>query len=416
MTKFKLYIFFISICLTSCSNFLTWHLDRGIHKNKISSPSNDVNQPEILQNSYNVSSTEKWSTSTNNGIEGNTGYLRILKKNNIIYSVDSNGLLSAVSSENGEIIWQTSTNYEVSSGISLIDDKICLGTADARLVCFKIEFLSDNSHLPLITSIKNSTTFSKRVPDIMIELLSELASPVLPINNLILMKLDNDDLYLMDPLTGDVIWKTESQNIPLRTKGSSMPLILENSIFIARDNGSLSAYDKTTGTLKWLTIISSRSGRNDLESQRDAEMSILTRNNKIYYGHYQGSLTSLDKNSGDRIWSSPFSFLNNISLHKNSIYGSTSDNLLVSLDEASGFLNWKKEINKEITEPFIIEKVAMIFTTSGTLLGYDLETGTKVYEKEYGYDLNAKTQFITEKNNIFFQTNDGDTIRLQVNL
>ena len=155
MTKFKLYIFFISICLTSCSNFLTWHLDRGIHKNKISSPSNDVNQQEILQNSYNVSSTEKWSTSTNNGIEGNTGYLRILKKNNIIYSVDSNGLLSAVSSENGEIIWQTSTNYEVSSGISLIDDKICLGTADARLVCFKIEFLSDNSHLPLITSIKN---------------------------------------------------------------------------------------------------------------------------------------------------------------------------------------------------------------------------------------------------------------------
>ena len=82
----------------------------------------------------------------------------------------------------------------------------------------------------------------------------------------------------------------------------------------------------------------------------------------------------------------------------------------------SVFLNWKKEINKRITEPFIIEKVVMIFTTSGTLLGYDLDTGTKVYEKEYGYDLNSRTQFIIEKNNIFFQTNDGDTICLQVNL
>ena len=416
MNKFNLYILFISFFLTSCSNFLTWHLERGIHKNKISLPSDNADQTEMLQNNYNVSSIEKWSTSTNNGIEGNTGYLRILKKNNAIYSVDSNGLLSAVSSDNGEIIWQASTNYEVSSGISLIDNKICLGTTDAKLICFKINSLSDNSHLPLITSIKNSTTFSKRVPDIKIDLLSELASPVLPINNLVLMKLDNDDLYLMDPLTLDVIWKSESQNIPLRTKGSSMPLILENSVFIARDNGSLSAYDKTTGTLKWLTIISSRSGRNDLESQRDAEMSILTNNSKIYYGHFQGSLSSLDKNTGDRIWSSPFSFLNNISLYKNSIYGSTSDNLLVSLDEASGFLNWKREINEKITEPFVIEKVVMLFTTSGTLLGYDLETGIKVYEKEYGYDLNAKTQFIIEKNNIFFQTNDGDTIRLQVNL
>ncbi len=416
MTKFKIYILFISLFLTSCSNFLTWHLDRGIHKDKIFSPSNNTDQKDMPQDKYNVSSTEKWLTSTNNGIEGNTGYLRILKKNNTIYSVDSNGLLSALSSNNGEIIWQTSTNYDVSSGISLIDNKICLGTADAKLICFKIDSLSNDSHLPLITSIKNSTTFSKRVPDIEMDLFSELASPVLPINNLILMKLDNDDLYLTDPLTLDVIWKTESQNIPLRTKGSSMPLILENSVFIARDNGSLSAYDKTTGNLKWLTIISSRSGRNDLESQRDAEMSILTKNNKIYYGHYQGSLTSLDKNTGNRIWSSPFSFLNNISLHKNSIYGSTSDNLLVSLDEASGFLNWKKEINKRITEPFIIEKVVMIFTTSGTLLGYDLDTGTKVYEKEYGYDLNSRTQFIIEKNNIFFQTNDGDTICLQVNL
>ncbi len=406
----------MSLFLTSCSNFLTWHLDRGIHKDKIFSPSNNTDQKDMPQDKYNVSSTEKWLTSTNNGIEGNTGYLRILKKNNTIYSVDSNGLLSALSSNNGEIIWQTSTNYDVSSGISLIDNKICLGTADAKLICFKIDSLSNDSHLPLITSIKNSTTFSKRVPDIEMDLFSELASPVLPINNLILMKLDNDDLYLTDPLTLDVIWKTESQNIPLRTKGSSMPLILENSVFIARDNGSLSAYDKTTGTLNWLTIISSRSGRNDLESQRDAEMSILTKNNKIYYGHYQGSLTSLDKNTGNRIWSSPFSFLNNISLHKNSIYGSTSDNLLVSLDEASGFLNWKKEINKRITEPFIIEKVVMIFTTSGTLLGYDLDTGTKVYEKEYGYDLNSRTQFIIEKNNIFFQTNDGDTICLQVNL
>ena len=56
-----------------------------------------------------------------------------------------------------------------------------------------------------------------------------------------------------------------------------MPLVQNNTVYIARDNGSLSAYDQTNGTLKWLTIISSRSGRNDLESQRDAEMNILVR-------------------------------------------------------------------------------------------------------------------------------------------
>ena len=44
--------------------------------------------------------------------------------------------------------------------------------------------------------------------------------------------------------------------------------------FIARDNGSIASYNKVNGSLNWFTITSSRSGRNDLESQRDAEMDI----------------------------------------------------------------------------------------------------------------------------------------------
>ena len=208
MTKFNLYIILISFCLSSCSNLLTWHLDMGIHKNKTIPLSND-NKSEIIQKNYDISSSEIWSSSTNSGIKGNTGYLRIFKKNNIIYSVDSNGLLSAISSDNGKIIWQIPTNYDVSSGISLIDNKICLGTVDAELICFNINTFKDVRHYPLITSIKNSTTFSKLSPDIKMNLLTELASPVLSINNLILMKLDNDDLYLVDPLTEAIIWKTE---------------------------------------------------------------------------------------------------------------------------------------------------------------------------------------------------------------
>ena len=125
-----------------------------------------------------------------------------------------------------------------------------------------------------------------------------------------------------------------------------MPLVLNKTVYIARDNGSLSAYDQTNGTLKWLTVVSSRSGRNDLESQRDAEMNILISDNMLFYGHYQGDLASLDLNTGDIIWSSPLSFINNLSIYGSSILGSTTNNVLVSLDKASGFINWKNELIK----------------------------------------------------------------------
>ena len=63
-----------------------------------------------------------------------------------------------------------------------------------------------------------------------------------------------------------------------------------------------------------------------------------------------------------------------------------------------------------------MDKIVMIFSTDGTLIGYDKESGKKVYEEEYGYDIHPKTEFIIEKNNIYFQTSDGDTIHLRVNL
>ena len=415
MTKYIFNIILLSMILSSCSNFLTWHLDKGIHKNTSqqsnSTVESDRHQKVIMFHLQRYGQPQQIS-----GIHGNTGYLKTYKKNNLIYSVDSYGLVSAVSSASGDIVWQIATNYDVSSGISVVSDKVCFGTTDAKLICFDIETLSLNSHLPLITSMKNLTTFSKSSPDIEIDLITELASPILSINNLFLLKLDNDDLYLIDPSSQDVIWKSESQNIPLRTKGASMPLIQNNTVYIARDNGSLSAYDQTNGTLKWLTIISSRSGRNDLESQRDAEMNILVSNDRLFYGHYQGDIASLDLNTGDIVWSSPLSFVNNISIHGSSILGSTTSNVLVSLDKASGFMNWKNEVNKDITEPFIIDKIVMIFSTDGTLFGYDIESGERVYEEEYGYDIHPKTEFIVEKNNIYFQTSDGDTIHLRVNL
>ena len=79
-------------------------------------------------------------------------------------------------------------------------------------------------------------------------------------------------------------------------------------------------------------------------------------------------------------------------------------------------MNWKNALDKDITEPFIIDKAVMIFSTDGTLFGYDIESGEKVYEKEYGYYIHQKTEFLIDKNNIYFQTSDGDTIHLRVNI
>ncbi len=419
MIAFKFHILlFLTIVISSCSNLLTWHLDKGIHKKPIESEriihDNSVNTSAVKN--ISIRSTTLWSTSVNSAPDGNTGYLRIKKINNTIYTVDNNGLLSAISTEDGDILWQVQTNHDVSSGISVVNNKACIGTVNAKLLCYTLSNLANNRHIPLVTNLQNITTFSEYRADIDINLVTELASPILSINNLFLLKLDNDDLYLIDPVSKDTIWKSESRNIPLRSKGASMPLIHDDNVLIARDNGSIASYNKVNGALNWFTITSSRSGRNDLESQRDAEMDIRVEGNRLFYGHFQGNLTSLDNNSGKIIWSSPFSIVNNISLTSNSIIASTTDNILISVDKTSGFLNWKQKLNDSITEPFIINNLAMIITTSGLLIGHDLDSGSRIFEKDIGLDINHQTQFITDKNKVYFQSENGKIVCLQITI
>ena len=418
MILHKYFIVIFLLFISSCSNLLTWHLDKGIHRQS------NVEVKEIpkktidsnVLSKIDISVTPVWSTSVNSGITGNSAYLHTREINNILYTVDTDGLLSAINLTSGKINWSVPTNREISSGLSIVNDSICLGTASARLVCHEIDLLTSNKHTPLITSIVNFTKYSEYPADIEVDLITELAAPIISINNLFLLKLDNDDLYLIDPNDSKVIWKSESQNIPLRTKGASKPLYLNNTVFIARDNGSISSYNALDGTLNWFTIISSRSGRNDLESQRDAEMQISIDDEKLYYGHFQGELTALDINTGNIIWTSPFSFINDIIINDNAIYGSTSDKELVSIDQASGFLNWRSKMSsEEFTQPFIVEDLVMAFTTQGTFVAFNKD-GTNIYEEKFDLDLHPQTKFILDGNKLYFQTLDGDIVHFVITI
>ena len=414
------YLFIIFVLfISSCSNFLTWHLDKGIHRQANievgQSSSQQINESKIISK-IDISATMVWSKSVNSGIEGNSAYLYPEKVNNNIYTIDTDGLLSSVELTSGNINWSVPTNREISSGLSLLNNSICLGTANAKLICHDISRLSSNTHTPLITSLSNLTKYSDYPADIELDLVTELAAPAIGINNLFLLKLDNDDLYLVNPTDNKVIWKSESQNIPLRTKGSSKPLYLDNTVFIARDNGSVSSYNAIDGTLNWFTIISSRSGRNDLESQRDAEMQITIDKGILYYGHFQGELSALDTKAGNILWTSPFSFISDIVINNNSIYGSTSDNMLVSIDKASGFLNWKSmKSNQLLTQPLIINDLVMAFTTEGTLAVFTKD-GSLVYEKEFDLEIHPQTNFIQDGNKLYFQTIDGDIVHFKITL
>ena len=131
MTIAKHFIIVFLFFISSCSNLLTWHLDKGIHK-QVKIDANQSSSAQTVDNEViakvDISADLVWSKSINSGLEGNSAYLYSEKNNNIIFTVDTEGLLSAIDLTNGSINWSIPTNREISSGLSVHNNSICLGT------------------------------------------------------------------------------------------------------------------------------------------------------------------------------------------------------------------------------------------------------------------------------------------------
>ena len=143
-------------------------------------------------------------------------------------------------------------------------------------------------------------------------------------------------------------WNYKGRNIPLSVKGSGPIVNLNNNLFIARDDGNLISLKKNTGKLNWLTSISPRSGRNELESLRDIEMTPLVKDGVVFVGSFQGNLISVDAFNGNLIWSKPMSILSNIAIDEENVYVADSQGYIFALDRFSGFTKWKLKLENNL--------------------------------------------------------------------
>ena len=190
------------------------------------------------------------------------------------------------------------------------------GTNDGKYYGYKIDQLA--LLMKFFDKLDITSLFQKSSvePDLLVQLLSEVSSPGLGIGNLIFIKLDDGNTVAINIENSKIEWNYKGRNVSLSMKGSGSITNLNNNLFIARDDGNLISLKKGTGKLNWIVSISPRSGRNELESLRDVEMTPFVKDGAIFVGSFQGNLISVDVFNGNLIWSKPMSVLSNIMLMK----------------------------------------------------------------------------------------------------
>lgn len=334
-----------------------------------------------------------------------------------IYTIDTAGLVSAVDINSGDILWNFKLNLDVTSGLYFYRGHIYFGTSDGKIYGYEVSQLKQN------TSILSSLNFVGLIDDVevmptlSIQLQSEVASPAIGIDDLIYIKQGDGDTVAINIVSKKIEWVHQGVNVPLSLKGSAAITRDLSNIYVARDDGNFVSLTSDTGKLNWLISISPRSGRNELESLRDIEMSPIIKDGIAYVGSFQGSLVSVDVITGDIIWRRSVSIHSNSSIDDYVIYISSSKGDIVAYDRFSGDIVWSTVVDEDIlfSQPVPTDEHILSFGTNGYVALLNKDDGTLIHYNKLLGPIDYQSNVLTVNKTIYIVTKDGRLNAIKLN-
>ena len=375
------------------------------------------NNEEAIKLVKNVSSEVLWSTNVGQAQSFRTTILQPAYNNDSIYTIDSSGLINSINSNDGDENWAYSLNLDVTSGISFHDGYLFFGTLDGKIYGYNINRLKSSDNFFNDLSVINLLDKKTLEPDMMVELNSEVSAPITGMDEKIFVRLSDGDTLAINYKTSSVIWNYKGRNVALNIKGSGSVSTSFNNIFVARDDGTLISLSHDSGKLNWLTSISPRSGRNELESLRDVEMTPLLDDGIVFVGSYQGSLIAVDSLTGTLIWSTPMSVRSNLDTDEYNIYVATEDGSIFALDKFTGDIVWKSTVNSKLflTQSLVYDNYVVTLSASGHIVIVDRNTGNLLSLQELISPINYQSRFLIIDKILYIVTKNGRLNSIRIN-
>ena len=246
-----------------------------------------------------------------------------------IYSVDLN---------TGKILWSRYSNSSFNSDIKVFNDKFY--TIDFDNVIRAISSINGDE----LWNFQTENSFIKSEKKLSIVIKDEI---VFFVNNL-------GDVTALDVNNGSLIWQTPTQTNTIYQNALSLEnsdLVFENnSIYFSNNKNEFFSIDARTGTIKWAQSINSSLRPTIIENL------IFTVSNEGYLfiiDDLTGNIirsTDVLKNFKDRLEIKPIGFIH----AKNKVYVSLSNGRLVSINSSTGIQETITKIsNSKISRPYI---------------------------------------------------------------
>ena len=364
---------------------------------------NNYNSPENLFINQNIELL--WKKDIGDG-EGtyNKIYTQPVGNETSIYVLDSEGTLVSIDLLNGNIIWEKeifpreeSINSNIDGGLVLFDDRLIISSSYGEIIS--------------LNSITGETIWKKNIHK------PVQGSPTI-YNDLIYQMTINNELYVLDIVNGDELWRYSASHVSAVSNGSSSPAVTSDIVIFPSNTGEILALDALTGSLIWnssLVIEGSISGSLELT---DIDSGPVIHDGLIYASSLSGKFAVLDLISGTFIWEKAIKTSNDSIVNGDSVFITTNEGQVINLLKSNGEVRWISniyellELESNVTPmcstPILAKSDIILSCYDGNVFKINSSSGE--YEKLFNLGEPSFISPIIINGYIIFYTEDAELI------
>ena len=324
-------------------------------------------------------------------VGGSAEFLRVALQpvgdGNRVYAASRDGNVVALNPENGNVIWRTKLDIELSAGP---------GVGEGRVIV-----VSSSGYV--ITLDASSGAEQWRV-DIDGE---SLARPLIRDETVVIQTTDNrlQGLSLFD---GRGRWSHVQSPPALTMRGSAHPVYVGGSVITGFDNGRLVAVDLDTGDAVWEALLAPPSGRSDLDRLSDIDGLISVVGQDVYAAGYQGRVTAVAAESGQILWGREVSSFEGVAADWNALYTTRDNGEIVAFGRVDGNEAWRNDdlLYREPTLPIPFGTAVVVGDFEGYLHFFSSIDGEAVARLKFGGDAISSDPVVIG-NHLYVQSDSG---------
>jgi outer membrane protein assembly factor BamB len=274
-----------------------------------------------------------WKESIGEGTENQFLNLGLSVQKGQLIAADKKGRVQARSLENGDLLWETETGFNLSAGPGAGEQRIYLAGSNADVIAL------DSKTGQMVWTQKVSSEI--------------LARPVV-VENLVIIRTADGRINALSVDNGSPVWQFE-RNVPALTiRGTGTPVILDDYLIAGYANGKMVSLRTLDGKLIWETSIAIPTGRSEVERLVDIDVDPVSAEGVVFVAGYNGGTSAVLALDGDVLWrNEDVSSYAGLFLDWRYLYVTDNNSHVWQLDQRNGASLWKQDElhHRELTAP-----------------------------------------------------------------